>query len=57
MAGGGILNNSARLTVRNCEIANNLHTGGPNSGGFAISGQGGGVWHIAGGDAATAGGC
>ena len=26
-AGGGILNYSARLTVQNCEIANNVHTG------------------------------
>ncbi len=42
LAGGGILNNSARLTVRNCEIANNRHNGGPDSGGFAVAGQGGG---------------
>ena len=54
-AGGGILNYSARLTVQDCEIANNSHTGGPDSGGFAIAGQGGGVWHIAGGDPTTGG--
>ncbi|MEO6034017.1 MAG: choice-of-anchor Q domain-containing protein [Verrucomicrobiota bacterium] len=41
-AGGGILNNSARLTVRNCEIVNNVHAGGLNTG------QGGGVWHVSG---------
>jgi len=55
LAGGGIYNSSARLTVRNCEIANNVHTGGPDTTGFPVTGQGGGIWHIAGGDAATGG--
>ncbi len=40
--GGGIFNNSARLTVRNCEIVNNVQSGGLNTG------QGGGVWHVSG---------
>ena len=48
-AGGGILNNSARLTVRNCEIANNVQRGD------TTSGQGGGIFHISGGDASTGG--
>ncbi|MEP6662570.1 MAG: choice-of-anchor Q domain-containing protein [Verrucomicrobiota bacterium] len=50
-AGAGILNYSARLTVRNCEIVNNVHAGGPNT----SPGQGGGVFHISGGDAITGG--
>ena len=54
-AGGGIFNNSARLTVQNCEIANNVHAGGPGSGGFPVTGQGGGIWHVSGGDANTGG--
>lgn len=54
-AGGGILNNSARLTVQNCEIVNNVHSGGPNTSGFPSTGQGGGVWHISGGDAINGG--
>ena len=41
--------------MQDCEIANNSHAGGPDSGGFAITGQGGGVWHIAGGDPTTGG--
>ncbi len=50
LGGGGIFNNQARLTVQNCEIVNNTHSGGPGSG-FAITGQGGGVWHVAAGNA------
>ncbi len=46
--GGGIYNGFAKLTLRNCEIVNNVQIG-------ESTGQGGGIWHITGGDAASGG--